>query len=80
MNKRRSRACSGSSLNRSGAMYANEPIWVPAMVSRVSPWISAIPKSTRYAKSAGVTMMFCGLMSRWINLSACAASSAAATC
>ena len=66
--------------NRSGAMYANVPSVLPAVVKPFSPAVRARPKSIRYTKSRSVIRMFDGLTSRWIRPASCAASNAAATC
>ncbi len=65
-------------VNRSGAMYAYVPTAVPSSVSFSSVAALAMPKSTRYAKSSRVRMMFSGLTSRCMMPLSWAASSAEA--
>ena len=72
--------------NCSGDMYPGVPTAPPSTVSRsiVSAFGKscganfASPKSSTFSCPRGVTMMFCGLMSRWMMPAAWASSSACA--
>ena len=74
------RACSGD-------MYAVVPGISPGSVSAEAVFNSrpadsdvlAMPKSSTFAWFRRVSMMFCGLMSRWTIPSRCASTSASAT-
>ena len=82
------RGSSGSPFSCSGDMYAVVPGMVPGSVSaatvsrssrRSSSTALASPKSSTFTRPRADSMMFCGLMSRWMMPRACASPSASAT-
>ena len=81
------RASTGSPRVCSGDMYAVVPGTSPGTVSADAVFRSvpanaevfAMPKSSTFAWFERVSMMFCGLMSRWTIPSRCASARASAT-
>ncbi len=68
-------------VQRSGAMYGNEPMIMPVAVSSV-PWpppALAMPKSSTFVTPPSVTITLAGLTSRWTMPASWAAPSASAT-